>query len=178
MNSLLNATSDQKVLSFLIDDPGGQYLAAEIQKATGISKGGVNVALRGLAGKGLVYRRKRGKFYLYSVNHTNPVCKQLKVVKTIELIMPLIKKIARKAERIILFGSAARGEDIKQSDIDLLIVSRHSKEEVETIARGLKTRKKLQPIVRDPVAFAEMERQDPAFFEEVSRGITVWERGE
>ena len=64
MNRLLNATNDQKVLDFLINDPGSQYLAAEIQKATGISKGGINLALRGLAKKGLAHRRKKGKFFL------------------------------------------------------------------------------------------------------------------
>lgn len=178
MKRLLNATNDQKVLDFLISNPGSQYLAAEIQKATGISKGGINLALRGLAKKGFVHRRKRGKFYLYSIDHTNPLCRQLKVVKSVELLMPLIKKVSGKAERIILFGSAARGENNRQSDIDLLIVSRHLKGEVEELVQRLKLPKNLQLIVRDPVEFAEMERRDPNFFSEVDRGITVWKRGE
>ncbi len=178
MNRLLNATNEQKVLDFLLNNPGSQYLAAEIQKTTGISKGGVNLALRGLAKKGLAHRRKRGKFYLYSIDHANPLCRQLKVVKSVELLMPLIKKVSGKAERIILFGSAARGENTRQSDIDLLIVSRHLKGEVEEIVQGLKLTKKFQLIIRDPVEFAEMERRDPSFFSEVDRGITVWERGE
>ncbi len=178
MNKLLNATNDQKVLDFLLDDPGGQYLAAEIEKATGISKGGINLALRGLAENGLVHRRKRGKFFLCSIDHTNPLCRQLKVVKTIQLLMPLIKKVSGKAERIILFGSAARGENTRESDIDLLIVSRNLPGEVEDIVQRLKLPGKLQLIIRDPVAFAEMERRDPGFFAEVDRGITLWERGE
>jgi len=177
MNRLLNATNDQKVLDFLLDDPGSQYLAAEIQKATELSKGGINLALRGLAKKGLVHRRKRGKFFLYSIDHTNPLCRQLKVVKTIQLLLPLIKKVSGKAERIILFGSAARGENDKQSDIDLLIVSRHLKGEVEEIVERLRLPKKLQLIIRDPVAYTEMERRDPACFAEVDRWIILWERG-
>lgn len=178
MKGWLTVTNNQKVLDYLLDDPGHQYLAAEIQKATGISKGGVNLSLRALASRGLVNRQKRGKIYLYSVDHSNPICKQLKVIKSLELIIPLIGKVSGKAERIILFGSAARGEDVKQSDIDVMVVSHHSKEEVEKIIQGLKLHKKLQVIIRDPIAFAEMEKQDPIFFEEVSRGISVWERKE
>ena len=79
MNGLLTSTSSQKILNYLIADPGHEYLAAEIQKATGISKGGVNLSLRELALKGLVRREKRGKIFLYSVDPSNPVCKQLKV---------------------------------------------------------------------------------------------------
>jgi len=175
---LLNATNDQRILNFLIDEPGHQYLAAEIQKATGISKGGVNLSLRGLARRGLVDRQKKGKVFLYLIDHTNPICKQLKVIKTIQLLMPLMKKISGKAERIILFGSAARGENTKQSDIDIMVISSHSKEEIAKIIQRLKLHKQLQVIVRDPIEFEEIAKQDPTFFEEVSRGITVWERGE
>jgi hypothetical protein len=62
-------------------------------------------------------------------------------------------------------------------DINLLIVSRHLKGEVEEIVERLRLPKKLQLIIRDPVAYAEMERRDPGFCAEVDRGITVWESG-
>jgi predicted nucleotidyltransferase len=176
MNGLLAATSPQKILNFLIAEPGHEYLAAEIQKATGISKGGVNLSLRELARKGLARREKRGKIFFYSVDPANPICKQLKVVSTLELIMPLVRRVSGDADRVILFGSAARGEDNRQSDIDVLIIAHHSKDEIERIARQIKLPKKLQLIVRDPVSFAAMEKNDPVFFEEVSRGLTVWER--
>ena len=178
MSRLLNATSDQKILKFLIDDPGHQYLAAEIQRATGVSKGGVNLSLRELARRELAHRQKRGKIYLYSADHTNPICKQLKVINALEFIMPLIRQVSGKAVKIVLFGSAARGEDTQQSDIDLLIIAHHSKAEIEKAAGKLKLPKKLQLIIRDPVSFAEMEKKDPIFFEEVSRGLIVWERKE
>ncbi len=178
MNGLLAATSLQKILNYLIADPGHEYLAAEIQKATGISKGGVNLSLRELARIGFVRREKRGKIFLYSVDPSNPVCKQLKIISTLELIMPLVRKVSGDADRVILFGSAARGEDNRQSDIDVLIIAHHSKDAIEKIAGQIKLPKKLQLVIRDPVSFAAMEKSDPVFFGEVSRGLTVWERKE
>jgi hypothetical protein len=42
MNNSLISTNAQKVLNFLIQSPGKQFLANEIEKATRISRAGVN----------------------------------------------------------------------------------------------------------------------------------------
>ncbi|MBA3061873.1 MAG: hypothetical protein FP833_02755 [Atribacteria sp.] len=80
MNNSLISTNAQKVLNFLIQSPGKQFLANEIEKATRISRAGVNFSLRKLAKEKLVLREKKAKIYLYSVDYNNPVIKQLKVL--------------------------------------------------------------------------------------------------
>lgn len=173
----LVATNAQKILDFLLRHPGRQFLASEIQKAIKISKGGVNLSLRELAAEGLVKREKRGKIFLYSVDHAQPVIKQLRVLKNIELLNPAVNKIRGLSEKIILFGSSARGEDTPKSDIDLFVLT-DSPEEVEGILKKRKLSRGLQLIIRTPVAFTEMEKKEPVFFEEISRGITLWESKE
>ena len=177
MNKILVATNVQKVLDFLIQNPGNQFLAREVQKTTKISKGGVNLSLRKLAKQKLVRREKRGKIFLYSVNHTQPVIKQLKVLKNIELLSPLINKIKNLSKKTILFGSCARGEDDSKSDIDLFVLT-NSPKEVEGIIKNTKLGRGLQLITRTPLKFAEMEKKEQVFFEEISRGITLWETRE
>ena len=177
MNKALVATSTQKILDFLVQHPERQFLAGEIQKATKISKGGANLSLRELATNGLVMRENRGKFFLYSVDPAQPVIKQLKVLRNIELLSPVIAKIKQLSEKVVLFGSSARGEDMPESDIDLFILTNNSRE-VEKTLKGRKLSRKLQLIVRTPVRFAEMENKEPVFFEEISRGITLWESKE
>lgn len=70
----------------------------------------------------------------------------------------LVKKIARfcKPEKIILFGSVARGESKMDADIDLLIIKESSKKrpfrvkEVFEAVRGIKRNFPLDPIVYTP----------------------------
>lgn len=177
MNKLLVATNTQKILDFLIQHPGRQFLAGEIQKTVKISRGGVNLSLRQLAKEKLIKRQKKDKFFLYSIDHTQPIIKQLKVLKNIEFLNPLVNKVKGLSKKIILFGSSARGGDLPKSDIDLFVLTNSSKEVKEALKKYKLTRG-LQLIIRAPVAFAEMQKKEPVFFEEISRGITLWEAKE
>ena len=174
MNNPLTSTNAQKVLNFLIQSPGKQFLANEIEKATKISRAGVNVSLRKLAKEGFAFREKKAKIFLYSVDYNNPIIKQLKILKTTILLQPLVNKLKPLSKKVILFGSCARGENIANSDIDLFILSANPKIIAEPIKKS-KLREKIQPIVRNPIQFIEMEKEEPVFFEEIERGITLWE---
>lgn len=174
MQNVIVTTNSQKALNFLIQSPGRQFTANEIQKGIKISKAGINVALRKLVKEKLVFREKRAKIFLYSVDHSNPVIKQLKVLQTIMVLQPLVIKIKGCSEKVVLFGSCARGENLPDSDIDLCVLT-NAKEEAKTILEKFSSKKKLQPIIRSPLQFSEMETKEPVFFEEVVRGITLWE---
>ena len=175
MGSIFFTTNTQKTLIFLIQFPGKQFIANEIQEKVKLSKGGLNQALRELAKKGFVNREQRGKVYLYSINNINPVIKQLKVLSNIELLTPLINKTSTISEKIILFGSSARGEDSYDSDIDIFFLTKEP-DKISEIIKNYKSRRKIQPIIRTSVNYAGMEKKEPVFFEEISRGIVLWEK--
>ncbi|MCK5768211.1 MAG: nucleotidyltransferase domain-containing protein [Candidatus Atribacteria bacterium] len=174
MNNSLISTNAQKVLNFLIQSPGKQFLANEIEKAARISRAGVNFSLRKLAKEKLVLREKKAKIYLYSVDYNNPVIKQLKVLKNTMLLQPLVNKLKTLSKKIILFGSCARGENIVGSDIDLFILADNSKVIEEKINRN-NLREKLQPIICNSTQFIKMEKDESVFIEEIEHGITLWE---
>jgi predicted nucleotidyltransferase len=174
MNNSLISTNAQKVLNFLIQSPGKQFLANEIVKATRLSRAGVNFSLRKLAKEKLVLREKKAKIYLYSVDYNNPVIKQLKVLKNIMLLQPLVNKLKAISKKIVLFGSCARGENIADSDIDLFILADSSKAIEEKIKKNT-FREKLQPIIRNSTQFVKMEKEESVFSEEIERGIILWE---
>ena len=177
MNGTLASTSAQKILSFLIQNPGRQFLANEIEKAAKVSRAGVNFSLRKLAKERLVIREKKAKIYLYSVDHADPVIKQLKVLKTVAFLKPLLGKAKKFSEKIILFGSCARGENIPKSDIDVFILT-DKQEGIKGLIKNHSLGKKLQIVIRTPLKFEEMKNKEPVFFEEISRGITLWEAKE
>ncbi len=87
---------------------------------------------------------------------------------------PLLKKMRNKSQKIILYGSSSRGENTKDSDIDLFVVT-NSLQEVEKIVRNSSKGKIIQLIVRTPLKYIEMEKTDPIFYAEIERGIVLWE---
>jgi len=170
--SIFTETNTLKILGYLVENPGREFIEKEIQKATGISKGGVNSALRELAQKKLIERKRRGRMYFYTTQLNNPFVRQLKVLKNIARLWPLTKKLRSLSQKIILFGSWSRGENLKDSDIDLCVLT-NSAEEVQQIIKKSSLKNKLQLITRTPTGFAELEKKDPIFFKEVDRGIVL-----
>jgi predicted nucleotidyltransferase len=171
---ILVATSAQKILDLLIQDPGTQYLSGEIRKATKTSKAGTNLALRQLVNSRLLTREKRGKVYLYSVDFSHPVVRQLKVLRTVVSLFQLTLRLSGLATRIVLYGSSSRGEDMRNSDVDLLVVA-NSREAVSKFAKKYRITKKIQLTIKTPLEYEEMQRTDPTFYGEVERGIVLWE---
>jgi len=174
MEKILFTTNAQKILEFLIQTPGEEYLSREIQIAVKISKAGTNFALNDLVNAGFVRRKKRGKMYLYSINFDHPIVKQLKVLKVIMSLESLLKKIRNKSQKIILYGSSSRGENTKDSDIDLFVIT-NSSPKVEKIIKNSSKGKVIQLITRTPLKYIEMEKTDPIFYAEIGRGIVLWE---
>ena len=174
MKSVFVFTNTQKVLDYLANHPGEQLLANEIQGKLKISRGGVNQSLRELAEEGLICREKKGNIFLYSLNHSSPVVKQYKILKNTEMVYPLANKLKEASEKIILFGSSARGEDVSESDVDIFILTREP-DAAAKIIQQYKIKRKIQMIIRTPAAYTDMESKEPVFFEEINRGITVME---
>jgi len=169
-------TTEQKILSFLAQNLGKSFFDKEVAQRTKISRGATNKALRELAKNGLVIKQKRGRMNFYQANAANPVLKEFKVLRNIIQLFPLIKKLKKTSEKIILFGSTSRGENYKDSDIDLFILT-HNKESVKKMVKKSKI-KPLQLIIKTPTEFINLEKKDPTFYQEIIRGIILWERYE
>jgi predicted nucleotidyltransferase len=109
------------------------------------------------------------------LNHSSPVVKQYKILKNTEFIQLLAQELEKISDKVVLFGSSARGEDASDSDADMFVLTKEP-EAVNKAIRNFKTKRKIQVIIRTPVAYANMESKEPVFFEEINRGITIMER--
>jgi len=173
------SSGEQKVLSYLLNQDSWQT-AKEIQKKTALSKAAVNFAMNKLFKLNLIEKDQKGKTYLYRINSSYPllsIVKQYKVLNNLITCLLLVKRLKDVSQRIILFGSSARGEDLQESDIDLLVLT-HNAEEVKDLAKSISLKRKVQIIVKTPVAFTELKEKDPVFFREIELGIVLWEKEE
>ena len=167
------STNPQIVLSFLSDRIGESFVPGEIQKATGISKAGVYRALATLEDQDLIVLDEKGRS-LYFARINDPRVRQFKVLNSVATLRPLVKKKSPFARKVILYGSAARGEDGVKSDIDLFIVAKDTGE-VARVISALKLKKKVQPVIKTAVEVSEMEGSERTFLAEVNSGIILWE---
>lgn len=174
---IFGATNSLKVLSYLAEHPGKEFLCSEIQKAVSISRAGVYIALGELTRQNLASKTKRGKLLFYSIIYDDSAIKQFKVLKNILALRPLVSKLKPLSKKIILYGSTGRGENDPTSDIDLFILSQEP-EEAKKIAASIKTRQKIQAVVKTPSEFADFKGKEKIYYAEVDRGITLWERKE
>jgi hypothetical protein len=92
----------------------------------------------------------------------------------------LKEKYGSRIEKVILYGSAARGELGEESDIDVLVVvdkkDRRIVREIEALA--VKTMKRINrlvsPLILDKEAYAEMVRERYPFILRVRREGVVY----
>ena len=79
------------------------------------------------------------------------------------------------AKRIIMFGSCSRGTDVKDSDVDLFILTDEKDVVVESL-RSFNIRRSISSIIVDANDYVSLRNQDRPLYDEVLRGITLWER--
>jgi len=174
---IFGATNSLKVLSYLAEHPGKEFLCSEIQKAVSISRAGVYIALGELSRQNLVSKAKKGRLLFYSIIYDDSAIKQFKVLKNVLALRPLVSKLKPLSTKIILYGSTGRGENDPTSDIDLFILSQEPEAAKKAVA-SLKTKQKIQSIIKTPSELPDFEKREKVYYAEVGRGITLWEKKE
>ena len=162
----------QKIIIFLGDYPERRFFSKEIAGKLDISLGGTHNALKYLSKEKIVEAEQKGNMKFYQINDENPLVKQLKTTAVIEKLLPLINKIKNACEEIILFGSASRGEQTRNSDIDLFILT-HTPEEVKKDISKYQKKIAVKPVIKTPNQWGELEVKEPEFYKEVRKGIKL-----
>lgn len=174
-NLNLFTASSLKLLYALASDPMRSFYQREAAGEARVSVGSANRILRGLVDRGLIDREKKGKIYLYRFNIDNPVSRHLKVLFNIMEVEKLVDDIRSFTTRVILFGSCAEGRDARESDIDLLVLTNEKKAVSEIIGQH-KSKRRLAPIIVNSNDFTKLRNDDRPLYDEIMRGITLWER--
>ncbi|MBI2664882.1 nucleotidyltransferase domain-containing protein [Candidatus Woesearchaeota archaeon] len=120
-----------EMFSFLSVKAGEKLSQREIAHALNVSPTAIANAVKNLAVKNLIKAERTKTINFISFNRDNPKAIELKRVENLRQIYIsgfsdfLEEKLA--GATIILFGSYARGEDTKASDIDIAVIGRADK---------------------------------------------------
>jgi len=165
-----------KVLEFFFANSMKEFHEREIVRSAKISKGSANKILRNFADLSLLQREKKGRMVFYRLKTENPVVKQLKILTNLCMLRIFVEKTRERAKKIILFGSCADGKDVKESDIDIFILTGEKKSAKENVSQfNQKNERKISPIILDIDELTQMKREDKPLYERIDRGIVLWE---
>ncbi|MDI6807114.1 MAG: nucleotidyltransferase domain-containing protein [Candidatus Aenigmarchaeota archaeon] len=165
-----------KVLELFFSNPMGEFYERRVMRMSRISKGSANKILRQLARLNFLIREKRGRMVFYKLDVKNPAVRHFKILCNIWKLKKLVDKLKEKSKKIILFGSCAEGMDVKESDIDLLIIAEEKGFVKGTISIfNKKSERKITPIIVNSNEFIKLRKEDKPLYEKIDRGIVLWE---
>ncbi len=165
-----------KLFDLFLEDPMQEYHEREVVRRTRVSKGSANKILRMLADSGLLTREGKGRMVFYRLNLTDPLARQFKVLANVYLLRELTRRLREYARRVVLLGSSAQGTDVKDSDVDLFVLAAEkalARKEIGEFNR--KTQRKIAPIIVDANEFVKLKRRDRALYENIEKGIILWQ---
>ncbi len=117
-------------LSTFFEDTTTEIAIREFARLKKISPATAATKLKTFEKEGMLQSRKDRGYILFSANTDNKQFKGLSIIYWEEKLAPLVEKINTfyAYPQIILFGSIQKVENVKQSDIDIAIISPNTKE--------------------------------------------------
>jgi len=181
IGSALFSKNRRAVLALLFGHPDQAYYLRQIVRACGGGVGAVQRELGQLATAGIIRRTVRGNQVYFQADETCPIFEELKglVVKTAGVADVLRFALAPLADRIavaFLFGSLARAEQRRGSDVDLVVVGDVCFSEV--VGATAKTQEQLarevNPVVYAPEEFRSKALAGQHFLSRVLEGDKIF----
>ena len=117
----------QALLGLLYARADEEHLQESLIQLAGLGRGTVQRELEFLARAGVVRRTVRGRQVYFQANSESPIYAELRglVAKTGGVADTLRAALARLAERIqvaFIYGSVARGQERRASDVDVMVI--------------------------------------------------------
>lgn len=166
-----------KIFSYLCKVIHSPHYEREIARAIGVSIGATSQTLNLLLNIGLVTREKKGQLNLYRVVADDPLVREFKIFENILDLRQLVLNLGKLSNKIVLYGSCAKGEDTVESDIDLFIISGEKEKLRSEIKKFVEILdREIRPVIVSIEEYLSLRNKKEAFLEEVEGGIILWEK--
>lgn len=132
MYNLFGSKTRTKLLTRLMMEPDREYYIRELSRETKTHYSMIYKEIENLEQLGVIKTEKKGRITLLRVNKELPYYHDLRslIMKTTGISHTILNQLEtqQNIEYLLIFGSAASGEDAPQSDIDLMIIGEPTEE--------------------------------------------------
>ena len=171
----------RKVLGILLGNPEGELHLRELARRAGLAPATVQREVASLTHAGLLERRRSGAQVYYRANRSSPLFLDLHrlVLKTVGLADVLREALEPLRDRIrcaFIFGSAARGDLMSHSDVDLLVIGEVGLWDLTPALEEVEARvsREVNPVTMRPYEFADRLAEEQPFILNVLRDPKVY----
>jgi predicted nucleotidyltransferase len=170
LSVLLGSKQCINILNQFLYLPDNEKYQSEVVRDSGLSYVTATKCLNQLVAHGFLKDSWRGGLKMYALNAGSPVVSQIKVLLNVAAIYDAIKDLADSHFELYVYGSAARGDDTLNSDVDLLIIGAIDEQTLAQVVRRIenKMKREVRPLVKSQVEYAELSRTDSAFYENLT----------
>jgi predicted nucleotidyltransferase len=177
LSKTLFSKTRRAVLSLLYSHVDDAYYLRQIVRSAGVGLGTVQRELKQLSDAGIIRRIVRGHQVYYQANPQCPVFAELKnlVLKTVGVGAALQAALTPLGDRIdvaFIYGSIARSEEHRDSDVDVLVVGKVTFAEIVSSLSEVQKAiaREINPTVYPPEEFRSKLAAGHHFLNSVLRG--------
>jgi len=181
LSSVLFGKTRRAVLSLLYSHPDETFYLRQIARAASSGLGAVQREVKQLFESGIIRRIGHGRQVYYQANLESPIYPELKslIVKTAGVGAVLRAALIPIADRIhiaFIYGSFARGDERRSSDVDVLVVGNVTFAEVVTVLNKAQENigREINPTVYPPAEFQSKLKAGHHFLKTVIKGNKVF----
>ena len=166
---MLFMTNTEKLLEIFIKYPTKEFGYRELQRKTKSGSSTIKRALKMLEKDGLIKKDKSRNYFFYESSRESRKFKIIKIFYTLNKLNEILENIVKKAHPncIVLFGSASKGEDAENSDIDLFVQS--EKKEIDASKTEKMLNRKINFIFEPNIKTINVE-----LLNNLANGITLY----
>ena len=182
LDEIVGNRTKVKLLRAFFTYPEKEFTESELQRIAGIPQASVHRNVKYLLANGLLDRERIGKANLHSLNKEHILYPLIKNTFENErnLLSELKKSLKGSIESLsgielaVLFGSVVKGTERADSDIDLFIISRADKSQVEAEMKNLiqvirnKFGNTISPMIKNDIEMKEMKSN--SIYKELKKG--------
>lgn len=168
---LLGNRNFVKLLLFFLRKPTLRAHQQAIKKEVKMAKGTLIKCLKHLVGCNILSFTEYGRIKVYSLNRSSEIVKRLKALDSLLVLAPLHDIAEKHGVNAYMYGSAARGDDTEESDIDIILIGKLKKEDIISDINKLSAKigRQISVNIFAPALWARAADEDPAFYERVEK---------
>lgn len=169
------------ILSLFLMQPEESFYQRSLNEKTGYSLAQVQYALERIEQSGLVTKKKSGNRLYYKAERNHPAFADLKRVflKTVALgdvIREALEPLVKQIQFAFVYGSIATGQDLPDSDLDLLLIGSVTLKELANVVAQLSEslKREVNPVSYTRETFKERLLESNRFALELMETPKIW----
>ena len=181
LSSALFGKTRRAVLGLLYGRADETFYLRQIERLAGVGLGPLQRELKQLTNAGILNRSVRGQNVYYQANPDCPIFDELKslVIKTVgvgDLIRTAFLQLNDRINIVLLYGSIARGEERRGSDIDILVVGNVTFAEIASTLSPVQQNinREVNPTVYSVSEFKNKLHEENHFLKSVLEGPKIF----